>query len=95
LHEAAERRHIEIVELLLAKGADINATDMNGQTPLMYSLLHEPNATTEILLARGCSVNVLSKGGETALDFAELFEMKELLRSYGAKRGKELQEEDK
>ncbi|RTZ69639.1 MAG: hypothetical protein DSZ35_02165 [Verrucomicrobia bacterium] len=31
---AAEKGHKEIVELLIAKGADANAKDVNGKTPL-------------------------------------------------------------
>lgn len=41
LHAAAERRHAETVRLLLDSGADVNAVDRNGATPLL-SLCRTP-----------------------------------------------------
>jgi ankyrin repeat protein len=37
LHFAADRGHIEIVNILIANGADVNAVDEEGQTPLMIA----------------------------------------------------------
>jgi ankyrin repeat protein len=37
LHLAAARGHKEIVEQLIAKGADVNAKTINGITPLDYA----------------------------------------------------------
>jgi len=37
IHLAAQFGHTSIVAYLIAKGQDINARDMNGMTPLMWS----------------------------------------------------------
>ena len=46
---AAALGHKEIAELLIAKGADVNAKDAFGQTPLDIATLPDnPNDTAEI-----------------------------------------------
>ena len=37
LHWAAGRGHKEITELLIAKGADVNAKNIAGETPLDFA----------------------------------------------------------
>ena len=37
LHEASKNEKNEILELLIAKGADVNAKDDDGDTPLDYA----------------------------------------------------------
>ena len=37
LHHAATQDHKKIAELLIAKGADVNAKDDDGDTPLYYA----------------------------------------------------------
>jgi len=34
LHHAAARGHTDVVELLIAHGADVNAIDITGKTPI-------------------------------------------------------------
>jgi len=38
LHQAAYEDHKELTELLIAKGADVNAKDDDGETPLDYAI---------------------------------------------------------
>ena len=42
---------MQVINLLLAHGADINATDVDGQTPLQYAMLcdHEQVGNAESL----------------------------------------------
>ena len=37
MHEAAWNGHKEVAELLIAKGADVNAKDWRGRTPLDFA----------------------------------------------------------
>ena len=52
-----------ITALLLGAGADVNARDAAGQTPLMYAGAE----TVPLLLAAGAQVNTQDGAGETAL----------------------------
>ena len=79
----------EIVELLLAKGAKINAKDDFKQTPL-HSVC-QFGAHTEviaaILIANGAKVNIKDENGVTPLSFAAMkgdIELIELLIKAGA-----------
>jgi ankyrin repeat protein len=51
LHYAAMEGHMEIVELLITKGADVNAATKNGHTALSYTKLHPE--TAELLRKHG------------------------------------------
>ncbi|MGH9674985.1 MAG: ankyrin repeat domain-containing protein, partial [Bryobacteraceae bacterium] len=82
----------DVIAALLDAGANINARDARGMTPLMLAV-----ASTEaeigavrLLVDRGADVNVKSVAGETALDWATRFgnpEVIALLRKAGAKGG--------
>lgn len=58
LHWPAHNGHVEIVDLLLEAGADIEADEIGwaGGKPLHWASEHEP-ATVAALLARGADVN--------------------------------------
>jgi uncharacterized protein len=49
LHFAADRGYIEIVKLLLSRGALLNLVDTEGNTPLMLATLCEHNDVINIL----------------------------------------------
>jgi ankyrin repeat protein len=57
LHIAAREGHKEIVELLIAKGADVNAMDKDGNTPLDSAIRHsdlpEAAETADLLRKHG------------------------------------------
>ncbi len=46
LHEAARAGHIEIVKLLVTSGANVNATDFSGLTPLKLATSKHPEIAT-------------------------------------------------
>ena len=73
---AAYYGHIEIVSLLIEHGADVNARDSNGFTPLMNAALGEQPESVRVLLAKGSdySATVQSQGNRgpiSALDIAK------------------------
>jgi len=55
------------VRELLAEGANVNANDRFGKTPLMYALHWRKPRSLKLLLRRGASVNAVDNFGQTAL----------------------------
>jgi len=57
LHRAAAEGDIKQVELQLANGAYINATDVSGSTPLHLAVSHGHNNIVELLIAEGVDID--------------------------------------
>ena len=70
LHKAAARGHKEIVQLLLAKGAAIEAMNSDNNTPLHLAASGDESSTVELLLAKGASIEALDSGNNTPLHYA-------------------------
>ncbi|MFH1642606.1 MAG: ankyrin repeat domain-containing protein [Nanoarchaeota archaeon] len=66
LIEAAWAGRTEIVEILLSKGADIEAASY-GRTALYFAAMRGQTKTIEVLLAKGADVNAKDVGGNTPL----------------------------
>ena len=84
LHAAANK---ETAELLIAKGADINAKDDTGGTPLFWAALEGNEEVAELLIKQGADVNAEGPKGWTALHWAVAMAQKksvELLIGEGA-----------
>ncbi len=64
---APELPWVKNVRLLLDSGADIEARDEAGDTPLMRAASYGQTETFKFLLERGAKVNVRDKGGMTPL----------------------------
>ncbi|KAM3268853.1 hypothetical protein P3S67_030817 [Capsicum chacoense] len=65
LHLACQTADIGMVELLLQHGANINACDSRGQTPLHHSVMRGRTATAKLLLARGANSRIADLEGKT------------------------------
>ena len=64
----SEDKGREILETLLDHGANVNATNELGKTPLMYAAADNSAEAVELLLARGANPFLKDSSGETALD---------------------------
>lgn len=81
LHTAVRVSNIKIVELLLANGADVNAKDKNGQTPLH---LVEDEVIASLLLKEGALVDGRDNSSRTALHEKKNLRVAKLLVAYNA-----------
>jgi len=92
----------EIVELLIAAGADVNAKDSRRWTPLHYAATFSHKEIAELLLAEGADVNAKDIWDKTPLDWTEVEspnastdrkagqkETADFLRKHGGKSGAE------
>ena len=90
---AAGFGHKGVVEMLITKGADVNAKAEGGWTPLHYATGGNDKEIVELLIAKGADLNAKDVDGETPLNWAEEGKHKEiadLLREHGGKTGDEM-----
>ncbi|XP_015120124.1 ankyrin repeat and KH domain-containing protein 1 isoform X6 [Diachasma alloeum] len=67
LMEAASAGHVDIVSLLIAHGADVNAQSTSGNTPLMYGCAGGHEDVVKVLLEAGANVEDHNENGHTPL----------------------------
>lgn len=69
-----KNQHGEYAQYLLKKGAKINITNSDGETPLMLAIDYKDRPTDLVLIrsliSYGADVNVIAKNGNTALSIA-------------------------
>jgi ankyrin repeat protein len=70
LHVAAKVGNAELAGLLLSAGADPNATDEDGNTPLMVGLMNAPSEELFNILLIDADLDTKNEHGETALTIA-------------------------
>jgi ankyrin repeat protein len=56
LDVAAMNGHVDVIELLLKRGANVNIVDKDGYTPLMTAALHFKNDAIKVLVASSADV---------------------------------------
>ena len=101
LGEFVTKGHLEVADLLILHGADVNRKHDRGKTTLQAMIYPpswverygDPVPGIELLLASGAGINTLSDDGNTALDIAieqENEAVAALLRERGGLRADEL-----
>ena len=100
--EATFDGNIKAVKQHIADGADVNAMDDDGWTPLHYAALDGYKDIADLLIAKGADVNAKAEGGlvkgKTPLDLSirnDETETAKLLREHGGKTSEELKAEGK
>lgn len=63
-------KHKQILDLLVSKGANVNAQAASGSTPLFWAVLRGQKDDAEFLLSHGANVNTPDSYGDTILDCA-------------------------
>lgn len=96
LHYAAKAGFLKVINLLIEKGATIDAPDTNGETPLFDALRstikdgEKQRASVEALLVKGANPNAENRKGLTPLNVAQRMrragakKVAEMLRAHGA-----------
>lgn len=84
LYVASKTSCVEIVELLLLRGADVDGSDDRMVTPLMIAVFYGHKETVACLLKHGADPNKQSECGYTCLHFCKHTNIAELLLNAGA-----------
>ncbi len=69
LHAAAQRGNLELVKLLVGYGADINATDIRDQSPLIIATLNRNTEVVNYLLSLNVNLEIRDIRQMTAMDY--------------------------
>jgi len=70
LHGAVSKGYVDYAKLLIARGANIDATDKKESTPLHYAISWKQMNCIKLLIKCGANINLLTKKGESMLDVA-------------------------
>lgn len=70
MHVAASRGALDMLAMLIRKGANIDIQDMFGNTPLLYAIDKNQADAVELLIRHGASVHIADFRGNTPLHSA-------------------------
>ncbi len=85
IEKAMTLKHLEILELLLQAGADIEERNLSDYTPLQEAVIDNNAVVVALLLRYGADKTVVNSNGRTPLDIALFkknkgFDMDEIIR---------------
>jgi N-acyl-D-amino-acid deacylase len=88
LDETVIGNDIDMVRLLISRGADVNHIDNLGMTPLLWAASADfgDSAMVDLLLHSGAHAGARSKDGLTAIDLARKYKHTHLLASLGSRQ---------
>ncbi|KAI5783318.1 hypothetical protein FPQ18DRAFT_111991 [Pyronema domesticum] len=77
---------LDITRLLIDNGADVSATDKDGQTPLHLASIYGYEGVAKLLIDKGADVSATSEDGQTPLHLAPNEGVAKLLIDKGRRR---------
>ncbi|XP_074553826.1 myotrophin [Halichoeres trimaculatus] len=81
LHYAADYNHSDVLLYLLSKGADINAIDRHGFTPLLCACYESSVNCVKLLLEKGANKDLKAPNGDSPFEAgAECDAIKDLFK---------------
>ena len=93
IHIAARQGFLNIMEILLNKGVDINKPSALGESPLMLAIQSHFKPVVKYVIERGADINAKDTSGKTPLDYARKYKNNRIidyLIEKGAKSSDEL-----
>ncbi len=79
LNWAAYNNHVSALKVLLKHGADIDATNLSGFTPLHHAVENKAIEAARYLIEQGADKSISSKSGRTPLQTAQGMGQRELI----------------
>lgn len=76
---AADYGQTDVIEFLAQRGADVNASDKYGISPLLAAIYEGHTESVRMLLKKGASKTGKSPDGRTYIDCADNDDIKQLL----------------
>ncbi|XP_050314777.1 myotrophin [Anthonomus grandis grandis] len=76
---AADYGQKAVIEYLISQGADINAKDKHGITPVLAAIWEGHKACVELLLLKGAKTDGVAPDGKSYMESAESNEIRQLL----------------
>mgnify|MGYP002514907485 CR=1 FL=1 len=71
--------NIKITKLLLENGADVNAANFSGKTPLMYAVCEKNEELVRMLMEKGANPDAIDNFGQSVYDHARHWDAENMM----------------